>query len=67
MIESKEEQDLSLEIDRDLQELHDCINNMRQCNSLVQGSFDSVPVNHREGIDIIIISLLFLVFIFYFL
>lgn len=50
MLESTEEHDLSLEIDRDLQELHDCINSMRQCNSLVLGSFDSAPVNHREGI-----------------
>jgi hypothetical protein len=33
LIENNEEQVLSVEIERDLAELNDCIQNMRQCNS----------------------------------
>lgn len=43
-LENREEQDLAVEIDRDLQELTECINNMRNCSS------SSVSSSHREGL-----------------
>jgi len=46
LLESRDEQELSSDIERDLNELADCINNMRSCPS----TSSSAPVNHQESL-----------------
>lgn len=44
LVESNDEQELSSDIERDLNELSDCITSMRNCSS----SASSTPANHQE-------------------
>ena len=45
LIESSDEQELATDIERDLNDLADCITNMRNCSS---GSSSTTPANHQE-------------------
>ena len=45
LIESSDEQELATDIERDLNDLAECITNMRNCSS---GSSSATPANHQE-------------------